>query len=154
MDCITLTHKFRICQHNLSLWHTIIRDCQDAILKSIDNLLTPLILISPLMLPQNGSSRFQCTIFTLPCPAIGVILKTGNPTYVFPQHNIWSSPSGPGCYVCLCLLFPLSMTCWVVLFDHFSISHNSCTDLALVVVFMSALWVPKYRLTGSWDFQP
>ena len=36
----------------------------------------------PLMLPQNRSNRFQCTIFTLPAPASKVILKNQ-------QHCIW-----------------------------------------------------------------
>ena len=80
-DCITLTYRFRICQHNLSLWHTIITDCQDAILRSINILSIFLILRIPSMLPPNESNRFQCTTFTLPSLATGAILKTSNPAY-------------------------------------------------------------------------
>ena len=32
---------------------------------------------------------------------------------------------------------------------HFSLSYNCCTHLVLVVAFMSAFWVPKYKSTGS-----
>ena len=48
----------------------------------------------------------------------------------------------------------LSMTILVVLYARFNLSHNCFVNLVLVVAFMSALWVPKYRLTESWDFCP
>ena len=79
-DCIILIYWFRICQHNFSFCHTIIRDCQDAIPRSVNILSTSLSLRTPFRLPPNRSNRFQCTIFTLPCPATRVIMKTGNPT--------------------------------------------------------------------------
>ena len=90
-DCITLTHRLRICQHNFSPCHTIIRECQDAILRFIGILLISLILKTPSMLPPNWSNRFQCTIFTLPSPATGTILKTGNPMYCCPstQYTVY-----------------------------------------------------------------
>ena len=47
------------------------------------------------MLPPNGSNRFQCTIFTLPSPATGAILKTGNQHMVAPQHDTHYLPNGP-----------------------------------------------------------
>ena len=55
IDCIALIHMFRIYQHNLSLWHTIIRDCQDAILRSVSILMTSLIL----RIPLNVVSKWQ-----------------------------------------------------------------------------------------------
>ena len=55
MDCITLILRFRICKHNLSLWNPIIRDCQDAIPRSVDILLTSLILRTPF----NVASKWE-----------------------------------------------------------------------------------------------
>ena len=42
------------------------------------------------MLPPNGSNRFWCTIFTLPSPATGVILKKCQPGAWLPLNTIYS----------------------------------------------------------------
>ena len=85
MDCITLTQRFRISLHNFSPWHTIIRNCQDAILRLIGICQISLILRTPSMLLPNGNNKFWCTIFNLPSPATGAVLKTGNLAYSCPS---------------------------------------------------------------------
>ena len=169
MVCITLIPHLVSVNTTSSLWHTIIRDFRMQSLGLSASCWLPS-FSEPLMLPPNGSNMFGCTTFILPSPTTGAILKTGNPAYGCP--SMWYMVSSQWCWILglplkavllrrtmsptpnrmhlilwlwfhLCLLFSFSMICWAVLHAYFTLPHNCCTNLVLVVAYMSVFWVPN-----------
>ena len=163
MDYITLTHGFRICQHNFSPSHTIIR-----LSKYNPKLHQHLVdwLPSSLGPPQCCLQIWlidKVYYFHLTFPSNWGNLENQQPNTwfslntiygIFPavldlmfalkavllRRTMWPTPNWVHLILWLqfplCLWFSFSVTCWAVLYGHFSLSCNCCTNLILVVAFM------------------
>ena len=93
----------------------------------------PLFSGPPSLFPPNGSSRFWCTIFTLPSPAAGWSWKLAAQYMVAPQPDIWYFPT------VLNLLFPLKGCPFEK--DHITHSSLSASYFMITVFLMPFIFL-------------